>query len=440
MASRSLRALTAALATSACVDLRDAEHCAIEAPPQVADVTWHKDVRPIIEGRCATCHSPGNIGPFSLTDYAETVGLRDAVHEAVVERRMPPWQPARCCNTFRDDFSLTATQIAIIDRWVELGTPEGNPADAGPPLAVIGGLSRVDVEVKMPAPYTPQPGEGRVDDFRCFAADWPLDEPVYVTGINPQPGARPILHHVVVAYAEGNDAKKWDDMKSKDGRPGIECEGGIADVPITGILGGSLLGGDFPEGVGTRIEPGSKIIFNVHYSLGSATTEADLTTLQFKVDPVQTPIAESGTLILANPAWLISDAMLVKAGEVRQFRFQYDPRASVRLKQVKLRGLTPHMHEFGTSMIVGVARKDGSFECLADIQQWDFGWEQPYWFEQSIALLPGDEVYIECTFDNTADKQPVIDGVRIKPRDIAWGTDQQDMCAGFLVYSFEDEG
>lgn len=422
-----------------CVDLVDFDHCEIPALPAAPAVTWHEDIRPIVEGRCAGCHQEGDIGPFPLTSYDEVFAVRDEVRSAVLRRDMPPWQPAPCCNRFRDDFSLSDDQIAAIDRWVADGAPEGDPANAGPALPRIGGVSRVDAEVVMPEPYTPEPEAGRLDDFRCFAVDWPLDEPGFVTGIQPVPGARAILHHIVLAYAEGDDAEFWNETKSEDGRPGLPCEGGLADLKISGILGGSLLGGDFPEGIGTRIEPGTKIILNVHYSMTDAAPEADQTAVRFKVDPIDTPIRESGTIVVANPAWLISDAMLVKAGEVRTFRYQYDPRVYARGKDIELVGYVPHMHEFGTKMIAGVVRGDGTKDCLTDIQGWDFGWEQPYWFAEPIRFETGDEVYVECTFDNTAENQPIIGGERIEPRDIAWGTDQQAMCAGFVVFSFEDD-
>lgn len=437
---RALATAAALLVCAACVDLTDFDHCEIPALPEVAaDVTWHADVRRVVEAKCATCHAPGEIGPFPLTTYDEVFALRDEVREAVVSRSMPPWQPAPCCNAFQDDFSLDAEQIATIERWVELGAPEGDEADVGPELEVVRGISRVDAEVAMREPYEPQPADGRVDDFRCFVADWPLDEPVFVTGIEPVPGARAILHHIVVAYASGDDADGWDDLESEDGRPGLDCDGGIADLKLTGILGGSLLGGDFPEGIGTRIEPGTKILLNVHYSLSDAAPEADLTRIRFKVDPISTPIRKAGTIVVANPAWLVSDAMRVEANTVKTFRFQYDPRIYMRGDEIDLRGFTPHMHEFGTKMIAGVVRADGTKVCLTDIQNWDFGWEQPFWFAEPIAMDPGDEVYIECTFDNTAENQPIIGGRRIEPRDIAWGTDQQDMCAGFVVFSFQED-
>lgn len=422
----------------ACVNRAELEHCAIDdafTEPLPEVVTWAEHVGPIVEARCARCHHEGGIGPFRLTTYEEVFALREAVRWSVVSRQMPPWMPAPCCNTFLDDFSLTERQIAMIDAWVEQGAPEGDPARPGPALEPVGGLSRVDVTVEMPEPYTPEPEAGRIDDFRCFAVDWPVDEPVYVTGLEPRPGARAILHHLVVAVATGDDAEAWDDLESEDGRPGVPCEGGLGDLPFTQILGGSLLGGDFPEDVAIRVEPDSRIILNVHYSMSDAAPVADQTQVDLRIEPATEARAESGTLVLANPAWLVSDAMRIPAGRKNvEFAYQYDPRLYTGNDPVDLVGFTPHMHALGQRMIAAVVRKDGTTECLADIPAWDFGWEQPYWFERPVRLEPGDDVYIECAFDNTDENQPVVDGVRQPARDVAWGTDNQDMCVGFVTF------
>lgn len=400
------------------------------------EVTWHADVRPLVEGRCMRCHSPGNIGPFSLTSYDEAFAHRREVRAAVLAREMPPWLPADCCNEFRQDFSLDAEQIALIDAWVERGAPEGDPADYPGPLPAIGGLSRVDVTASMAEPYLPEPEPGRVDDFRCFLLDWPLDEPVFITGINPVPGARSIVHHLVIGYVAGDDLDSYDGVPGSDGRPGFPCEGGLGDHPVTGILGGSVSGGDFPPGFGERVPPGSKILLNVHYSLASSPPVPDQTQIEIEVEPESAGLARLHTIPLANPAWLVSDAMRIPAGEKDvRYRFQFEPDLYTRDREVLLWGYTPHMHEFGSAHFVGIVRAGGDTECLTSIPRWEFGWEQPYWFARPIRLGPDDQLYLECDYDNSLENQPIVDGKRLEPRDIAWGTDNQDMCAGFLSWS-----
>lgn len=411
-----------------CSDTSDSE-----LPRLSRELTWHADVAPIVEARCARCHAPDAIGPFSLETYEEVFQLREAVRDAVVDRRMPPWLPAHCCNEFQDDFGLRDEQIATIDRWVEQGAPQGDPQEAGEPLPVRGGLSRVDLTVEMEQGYTPEPDAGRVDDFRCFVLDWPLDEPAYVTGINPVPGARKILHHIVIGVANERDAKPFEGVSSEDGKYGFDCEGGLGDLRLSGILGGSLAGGDFPESFGTKVEPDSKIVLNVHYSMSDAAPTEDLTAIEFKIDDEADPMK---TMAISNPLWGVSDAMRIPAGEKDvSYRYQFNPKLYTRGNDVLLWGFTPHMHYLGQRIRTRVIRADGTEECLGEIPRWDFGWEQPYWFAEPVEMGPRDELYLECWFDNTRDNQPIVDGERAEPRDVAWGTDNQDMCVAFINYT-----
>ena len=425
-----------AAACAACISPIDEQpFCADDEPsadPLDREVTWHGDVRPIVEGRCARCHAPGEVGPFPLETYEQVFAYRGAVAEAVTARSMPPFLPAGCCNEFQDDISLSAEQIEIVNAWVNQGAPEGDESNYDGPLDPVGGLSRVDVEISMPRGYTPQPAPGRVDDFRCFVLDWPLDEETFVTGLNPLPGARQIVHHLIVATVDASTADSLRDLEGEDGRPGFECEGGLGSFGITGIIGGSLLGGDFPEGLGHRVDADSRILLNIHYSLVDDAPAEDLTSLQFRVDPVAT---EFQTLLLMNPAWTVGDAMHIDAGDANAvYRYQYDPFILTRGRDIELVGYTPHMHALGSRMKAMVVRRNGDTDCLIEMPDYDFGWEQPFWFAEGIPFGRGDQLYIQCHTDNSADNQAIVGGVREEPRDIAWGTDNQEMCVGFVSY------
>lgn len=428
------------LLAAGCVRPAEVDHCPESAAPVgTATVSFHRDVRPIIFGRCSTCHVEGGHAPFALTGYPEVKAYAPAIRAAVAERRMPPWQPARCCNRFQHDFGLSDEQVETVVRWVDQGAIEGDRDRPAPPLPPVGGLSRVDLELGMAEPYRPQPPPGRTDDFRCFFVDWPLKEPVVVSGLEPVPGARQIVHHLIVAVLDPDQAEAVAGQSADDGRPGVPCEGGLGEFSNGGILGGSLVGGDFPPGIGARIEPGSKLVFNVHYALTGGVAPEDQTKIRLRLEPGDTPLLEVKPLVLVNPAWLVGGAMQVPAGEVRTYAHRIDPRLQTGAKRALLRGLTPHMHALATGMIVTLLRDDAESTCLLDVPRWSFGWEQPYWFETPVVLEPGDELQVQCTFDNTEANQPIVFGARQAPRDVAWGSDNQDMCVAFLTFTEAEE-
>jgi hypothetical protein len=172
----------------------------VPQPPSIeGGVVWHKDIQPIIEARCGRCHVEEGLAPFPLTTLDDVRANADAVKDAVISRRMPPWMPAPCCNSFRDDASLTSDQIALISKWVDDDTPEGNPDDVGVPLAPIGVLPRVDATLIMNDVYLPDVSAH--DDTRCFMLDWPFDEKKFVVGFGVTPGVRELVHHALVTVA-----------------------------------------------------------------------------------------------------------------------------------------------------------------------------------------------------------------------------------------------
>ena len=131
----------------------------------VASPTWYRDVEPIVVAKCQGCHVEGGIAPFPLQGYAQFSSLRGVIHDAVAEKRMPPWQPDECCNKYLFDRSLTDAEQDTLLRWLETGTALGDPADAPPVEPPPAGLPRVDLRAEMPVEFTPMPKIGS-DEIR----------------------------------------------------------------------------------------------------------------------------------------------------------------------------------------------------------------------------------------------------------------------------------
>src|SRR6478735_3364183 len=150
------------------------------AGQMTSDLTWWRDVKPIVETNCLRCHTAGGIAPFSLEDYATAKSHAAEINVAVANRVMPPWLAGQGCNDYRFDRSLTEEEIGTMTTWATGGTPEGDPATyVAPALKSFGGISRVDATLTMPVAYTPKLSP---DDYRCFIIDWPATGTKYVTG------------------------------------------------------------------------------------------------------------------------------------------------------------------------------------------------------------------------------------------------------------------
>src|SRR6202049_3757035 len=136
------------------------QFAAAEADNPQREVTFSKDVAPILQRSCQNCHRPGSIAPMSLLTYKDARPWARSIKEKVVRRQMPPWHIDRNVGItkFKDDPSLSEAEIATISNWVDQGAPEGNPADMPPPRQFADAdkwhIGQPDTVVSMPKPHT----------------------------------------------------------------------------------------------------------------------------------------------------------------------------------------------------------------------------------------------------------------------------------------------
>ena len=396
--------------------------------------TWHKDVSPLMQQKCGTCHVEGGIAPFALQTYADAFAHRAAIRSAVQARTMPPWPPAADCSTYQQDRSLNDTQVALLTRWVDEGAAEGNPAEAPAPVAPTGGLSRVDVRLEMADAYLPQRSP---DDYRCFLIDWPEARTRYITGFRADPGNRATVHHVIAFLAQPDEVAAYQALDDSSPGPGYTCFGGPGGPDATratwlGAWAPGSLGQDFPEGTGLSIEPGSKVILQVHYNDHGQRPGSDRTAVVFKVDDSVRKVAIVQPW--ANPGWPRGTVpMRIPAGSPDTTHFwseQFTPYASSITGgvfqndvPVTVHSAGLHMHTRGTRVRAEIQRASGNRECILDIPRWDFHWQGNYTLQKPLQLWNGDRLNLECHWDNSAPGAT----------DRAWGEGTDDeMCLGIF--------
>lgn len=404
-----------------------------------ADPTYHRDVKALVQSKCAGCHQAGGIAPFALTSLDDLLAHRDQVRSAVATRAMPPWPPAKGCAEYQADRSLSDAQIALITRWVDTGAPAGNPAE-GQSVEFPAGLSRVDLSLRMSAPYRPALTP---DEYRCFVIDWPEQQTKYVTGFRANPGNKAIVHHVIAFLAGPANAAAYQRLADAS-PPGYPCFGGPGGPPADwiGAWAPGGMGSDFPAGTGIKVQPGSKVILQVHYNIPTAPTVPDQTSIDLKLDA---SVAKEAVIVpWADPFWLEPyRRMIIPAGQPDvSYRFSLDPTSFFsRLTQGVIPSGAPyqvysaalHMHTRGTRAKLEIERAGGAKECVLEIPHWDFHWQGAYDLTQPKTARPNDRLALECHWDNTAANQPIVDGVRQPPRDLNWGEGTGDeMCLGLF--------
>src|SRR6516162_11402207 len=135
------------------------------APPHASpQPTFHKDVLPILEDHCQSCHRPGEIAPMPFVTYNDVKPWAPSIKVAVESKSMPPWFADRRYGKFSNDPSLTPQQIATISGWADVQAPAGDLRDAPPAPRWAEGwnISLPDRVVQMPKPAA-LPAQGDVE-------------------------------------------------------------------------------------------------------------------------------------------------------------------------------------------------------------------------------------------------------------------------------------
>lgn len=396
-----------------------------------ADVTYYADVKPILDARCVGCHDVGEVGPFPLTSYEQALQYGELLAISTGARAMPPWPADSACREYSHDTSLTDAQIDTLQAWVEAGKPAGDPADEGAALPVADvRLDRVDLQTGMTEGHVPTPTEG-IDEHRCFLIDWPATEPVYITGFQTHPGNRAALHHFVGFIIPEDAVAQMQAADAADPAYGWECGAGTAMGGFGSELFATWVPGSraakMPEGTGQLVQPGSKIMLNMHYNVLSGDLSPDQTTFDFQVEEA---VEKPGKMYFATDfSWPLAKSMNIPAGSesvvhsapVGDQQFGKDPYT------IHVAGL--HMHTLGTAARLFVERASGEQDCLVDIPSWDFDWQMGYNLAQPMHVGEGDRLHIECEYDNSAANQPPGEA----PKDVNWGEDTFDeMCLGLV--------
>src|SRR5271155_3862805 len=95
---------------------------ALAAAATTPQPTFYKDVLPVLQKNCQTCHRPGEAAPMSFLNYDETPPWAKAIKTAVVTKKMPPWYADPHFGHFSNDRSLAQADMDTLVAWVDNGS------------------------------------------------------------------------------------------------------------------------------------------------------------------------------------------------------------------------------------------------------------------------------------------------------------------------------
>jgi tetratricopeptide (TPR) repeat protein len=396
------------LALRCCLFVLAASASVAAAQPRL---TFNKDIAPIVWTRCASCHRPGEIGPFNLLTY-DDVRKRVTQIAAVTTRGiMPPWKPEAGKGDFQNERRLPPHELRSIQQWIASGAPEGDPADRRPMPGSSEGwrLGSPDLVVRMPEVYT-VPADG-TDVFRTFVISMPVSRPQYVRAIEFRPGNARVVHHANIGVDRTRSSRLLD---ARDPEPGYI--GGM--VPSATYPEGQLLGWTpgqaahaVPPGMTWRLDPGSDLVVQLHLQPSGKPEPLQVSVGLFFTDqaPTRAPVglrlgSETIDIPPGAPEYIVSDRYEVPV-------------------DVEVIAVQPHAHNLARRMTATATLPDGSTGWLISIADWDFRWQDVYRYAHPVVLPKGTAITMRYIYDNSSSNPR---NPHRPPARVVWGQNISD--------------
>jgi hypothetical protein len=390
------------------------------AAPNTGAVSFNKDVLPILQKHCQTCHRPGEIAPMSLLSYTEARPWAKAIKTAVVTEKMPPWFADANVGHFANDRRLSAAEVGTLTAWADNGALEGDKKDAPPPLKFPEGWNiKPDMIIEMPKEFHVA-ATGTIN-YQNILVKANFKEDTWVVAAEMRAGNPKVVHHMRAIVRPPNS--KW----MVKAIPGEAYESGSEEM-ANGQDGTDLLG-KYNPGLGAQsfdvdgsakfVPKGSDIVFNIHYtSVGTPQVDLSKVGLVFAKNPPQKRYWMSpGTPAAFN--------LVIPPGESNA---EVVSEVTVGVNDAKLVYIQPHLHLRGKDYEVRVTYPTGESETVFK-GKWNFDWQIGYQLAKPMPLPKGTRVLTIAHYDNSANNKYNPD----PNKEVRWGDQNWDeMQSGFI--------
>jgi hypothetical protein len=379
--------------------------------------TFYKEVLPIFQKNCQSCHRPGQIAPFSLLTYESTRPWARSIKVKVESRQMPPWFADAQHGAFANDPSLTQSEIDTIVQWSDAGAPAGDPIDA--PRAVEwaqnGWTVKPDYIIKgMDYPVAAHAPKN-VIEWATYIVPSGLTKDTWITSLEVKPSVLPVTHHICISFVEHDPNVKYNDPQWVDRQrdaDGVDLEGnGINNLlpqgtrPARHVTNNSSADGCYVPGksfedyrvfgAAKLVPAGSDVSIQVHYTPNGT-------------DVVDAP--EIGVTIAREPPQRVYVSLGTSApGDRKLFaippndpNWTSPPAEVIFDADAELVWMMPHMHVRGKDMTYTLEYPDGRKEVVLHVPRYDFNWQLGYNPVKPIKVPKGTKLVVSAHFDNSA--------------------------------------
>jgi hypothetical protein len=388
-------------------------------------LTFARDVAPIVQAKCETCHRDGSVAPMSLQTYEQVAAFAPLIRDRVSRGVMPPWPVDKTVGVqaFRDNESLSDGQIKTIVDWIDAGAPLGDPADLPERLVWNDDSNRWPYEddigrppdLVLTAPMYTVEANGRDQWPQHYTSleevgGGSLTKERWIQAIGSRPAdtdSRYVFHHANVSITDmpGNSPDPMGD------------ETGSIKLIDTAV---GTVGMIFPKNTGRVLRPGSQLRWNMHFHPYTRDMDAALQLgVWFYPEGEEPDHYSMGDVSLAAGQGTFTRGTFPASERVRHAQVSNEadillPPNSVSSmrgyhvldRPAMVSGLRGHMHLRGKYQIVEVVYPDGSWEVINKLN-WDHAWHKLFLYEDGAEpLLPkGTTLILTSVFDNTVNNK-----------------------------------
>ena len=363
--------------------------CNINPRPAFTNISYSTDIAPLLQNKCVRCHSPGNIAPWSMTNFAIVHAYAPLMKQELMAGRMPPWKADPYYGSFTNDFSLKPDEAQKLVQWIT----EGASKTAGEPDPLAGAPTQTNYPFAWPASLG-QPNSILTIPLQNVAASGVLSYRyinvtntagnVWLRAAVARPSNIQVVHHCLV------------------------FDGTSTGMGLDGFFSGYVPGADataFPAGTGKYLTNGQVLQFQMHYiTIGSAQTDQTQLGLYTMASPPTYPLQTKSAynVLFSIPANANGYESLAKFPSPPIFDQTANP---VLTTNILLYEMSPHMHLRGGHFKYEVIYPAGhvpATEVLLSVPSYSFQWQSLFRLTQPKYIPKGSRILCTAGWDNTS--------------------------------------
>jgi hypothetical protein len=386
-----------------------------QTPP--ANPTFTKDVLPILQKNCQSCHRPGQVAPMSFLDYESARPWAKAMKLAVVTKKMPPWFADPNFSHFANDRSLSQADIDTIAKWTDAGAPQGDPKDVPPAVKcpADGWQIQPDIIVNGPETFVPAHPKNNVIEWNYVTVPSGITEDTWITSMEIRPSELGVTHHICVLFKPHTpdvvyNKPVWYDRERDETGTAVASAAGVNGRGIpqsvtasSNGIEGCYVPGQFTQDYRTHnaaklIKANTDIVFQVHYTPnGKDVTDRPRIGFTVAKAPPQRVFVSLG---MSAPSDAKHFAIPPNDGN-----WESPPAEAEFAEDVELVAMFPHMHVRGKDMTYRLVYPDGRTETILNVPRYDFNWQLVYDVAQPIKVPKGTRIVVTAHYDNSVNNK-----------------------------------